>query len=268
MPSSNYDTTPRKYVSRSFPLFSFRPHGRVQKTFLERKLRFSCTQFGLRQTHWTNLSVCIEELVMMCSNRWLKPDVTSWQRSAFPRCLTILESFSTDGFDSRTSTGSHYFGTAFNAHALTRLTLKSWTWEKDVFSSCRSLRQYIIPKEFPVGVRESKTSVLSSLLFRNKGVPTVRRLVLPKTQHWFTLNLTLRCRSQNISTGCGQSLGSRGIPANTQQVTWNDTAHFPAQHWVHALSSSPLAPEFRQYRHFCNANTEVDRKLNLDIRRR
>ena len=45
-------------------------------------------------------------------------------------------------FDSRTWTGSHYFRIGINAHALKRLTLKSWTWEEAVLRSW----QCIIPK--------------------------------------------------------------------------------------------------------------------------
>ena len=73
--------------------------------------------------------------------------------SSFVSILTIYSkkggnrvtwSWSTDVFDSRASTGSHYFVIAVNAHALACLTRSHG--QEAVFRSCCSLRQYIIPK--------------------------------------------------------------------------------------------------------------------------
>lgn len=89
---------------------------------------------------------------------------------------------------------------------------------------------------------------------RSKAMMTETRMI--------TLNLSLLCLSQYVSTGCGQSLGSRGIPAKTQQDTWKDTAHFPAQHCTHALFTEPLALEFavRQKTHFYEEKVKLIRQ--------
>ena len=71
-------------------------------------------------------------------------------------------------FYSRTSNGSHFSGIVINAHALTRLTLKSRTWEKAVFRSCCSVRQCIYSenRDFRLASVNQKRLCLSSLVER------------------------------------------------------------------------------------------------------
>ena len=83
--------TPRKYDALTFvPWTCINPVKIEIKFHIDCKLCFPCTQFMLRQMHWTN-QVGIELWKLrprirhcVCNNRWLKFEVTARQKSVFP----------------------------------------------------------------------------------------------------------------------------------------------------------------------------------------
>ena len=98
----------------------------------------------------------------------LTTSIIHFSLKCWENVLFELGGLSTGIFDSRTSTGGcHYFGIVINAHALTRLTLKSWTWKKAFHSSC-SLRLMYNSEMVTSGWRSWIKNVVLKLSDRNR----------------------------------------------------------------------------------------------------